>query len=63
MSLSLQNLYHVPTLNMRNIVVYTFLDVCEKIHQFLSGIRKMHTKENWFVFFCLTVYICLYDDF
>jgi len=28
-----------------------------KIHQFLSDIKKMHTKENWFLFFCLTVYI------
>jgi len=31
-------------------VAYLFLDVCEKIHQFLSSIKKMHTKENWFFF-------------
>jgi len=39
---------------INEIVAYTFVDVCE-IHQFLSGIKKMHTKENG-SFFCLTVY-------
>jgi len=29
----------------------------KKFHQFLSSIKKMHTKENGFLFFCLTVYI------
>ena len=24
--------------------------VCEKVHQFLSSIKNMHTKENWFLF-------------
>ena len=24
--------------------------MCEKIHQFLSSTKKMHTKENWFLF-------------
>jgi len=32
------------------IVAYTFLNICEKIHQFLLSIKKMHTKENWFLF-------------
>ena len=32
------------------IVAYTFLNICEKIHQFLLSIKKMHTKENWFFF-------------
>ena len=39
---------------MHEIVAYIFLDVCEKIHQFLPSIKKMHTKENtkenWFFF-------------
>jgi len=37
---------------IHGIVAYTFLNVHvrEKIHQFLSGIKKMHTKENWFIF-------------
>ena len=26
-----------------------------KNHQFLSSIKKMHIKENWFFFFCLAV--------
>ena len=34
---------------------YTFFNVREKIHQFLSNIKKKLTKENWFLFFCLTV--------
>jgi len=25
-------------------IAYTFLIVCEKNHQFLSSIKKMHTK-------------------
>ena len=29
-------------------VAYTFLNVCEKIHQL--ALKKMHTKENWFLF-------------
>ena len=35
-------------------------------HVKMSSIKKMHTKENWFLFFCLTVYynktfdICTY---
>ena len=29
-----------------------------KKHQFLSSIKKMHAKENWFLFFCLTVGKC-----
>jgi len=27
-----------------------------KKYQLLSSIKKMHTKENWFPFFLLTVY-------
>jgi len=30
------------------IVACPFLNVCEKNHQFLSTIKKMHTKENSF---------------
>jgi len=32
---------------MHIIVAYTFLNICEKIHQFLSSIRlkQMHTKK------------------
>jgi len=49
----------MPKLNTNGIVAYTFLNVCDKIHQFLSSIKKMHTKENRFLF-CLTVYIVVY---
>jgi len=37
---------------MRAKIKYTelFLNTCEKIHQFLLSIKKMHTKENWFLF-------------
>ena len=27
----------------------------KKNHQFLSSTDKMHTKEDWFLFFCFTV--------
>jgi len=32
------------------IVAYTFVNVCEEIHQFMWSIKKMHTEENWFLF-------------
>ena len=35
---------------LREIVAYTFLNECEKNHRFLSSIKKMHRKENWFRF-------------
>jgi len=37
----------------------TFLrpNVCEKLISFCQVLTKMHTKENWFFFFCLVVYI------
>jgi len=35
---------------MYGIVAYTFLNVREKIHKLLSSIKKMHAKENWFLF-------------
>jgi len=35
---------------IHGIVAYTFLNVCEKIYQFLLCIKKMHAKENWFLF-------------
>jgi len=35
---------------MYGMVAYAFLSVCEKTHQFLLSINKMHTKENWFLF-------------
>jgi len=34
---------------MQEIVAHTFLSVCEKNHQFLRSIKKMHTKK-WFLF-------------
>jgi len=34
---------------MCGIAVYTFLNVCEKIHQSLSSIKKIHTIKNWFL--------------
>ena len=40
---------------MHAIVAHTFLNVCEKIHQFLSSNKKLHTERNGFLFFCLTV--------
>jgi len=30
----------------------------KKTTSFCQVLKKMHTKENWFFFFCLTVYIC-----
>jgi len=42
---------------MHWIVAYTFLNVREKkITSFCQVLKKMHTKENWFLFFCLVVY-------
>ena len=38
------------------IVAYTYPNVCEKITSFCLVLKKMHTKENWFLF-CLTVYM------
>jgi len=38
--------------SVRGIVAYTFLNVCEKSHQFLSV-----TKKDGFLYFCLTVYM------
>ena len=34
---------------MYGIAAYTCLMYVKKIHQFLSSIKKMHTKENWFL--------------
>jgi len=36
-------------IKIHGIVAYTILNVCEKNHQFLSRIKMMHTKENWFL--------------
>jgi len=47
----------MPKLNT-GICGHTVLIVCEKIHQFLSNIKKTHSQEN--CFFCLTVYIGLH---
>ena len=46
-----QNLIH-------GIVAYTFLNVCEKNHQFLSSIKKDADKKL-VPFFCLMVYSCV----
>ena len=52
MSLSLQNSQRMPKLNIltcrstfRRPIMYV-----KKLDQFLSSIKKMHTKENWFLF-------------
>jgi len=37
------------------IVAYTFLNVCAKIHQFLSRIKKDADKRKSVPFICLTV--------
>jgi len=42
---------------MQGIVDYTFHNVCEKNHHFLSSTKTMHTKQHLVHFFCLTVYI------
>ena len=49
----------MPKLNRptHGTVAYTFLSVREKIHQFLSSIKQIHTKENWFPFFSLAAYV------
>jgi len=41
---------------MHQIVAYTFLIVCEKVHQFLPSIKKDAHKRKLVPFFCLTVY-------
>ena len=41
---------HVKT-KYNGIVAYTFRNIGEKIHQFVSSIMcVMHTKESWFLF-------------
>ena len=37
---------------IHGIVAYIFLNIREKIHQLLSSVKKMHTK-NWFFFSAL----------
>jgi len=39
------------------IVAYTFLNIKEKNHQFLSSIERDAYKRKLITFFCLTVYI------
>jgi len=41
---------------MHGIAAYTSLMYVKKI-SFCQALKKMHTKENWFLFFCLTVYL------
>jgi len=41
---------------MHRIVAYSFLNVCEKIHQFLSRIKKDAHKRKLVPVFCLSVY-------
>jgi len=31
----------------------------KKLTSFCQALKKIHTEENWFLFFCLTVYIVL----
>ena len=35
---------------MCGIVAYTYPNVCEKNTSFCLVLKKMHTKENWFLF-------------
>ena len=46
----------MPKLNTRNCSLYFRWCVWQKIHQFQSSIKMMHTKEYWLLFFCVTVY-------
>ena len=45
---------------LANPVDLLFLDLMyvKKIHQFLSSTKKMHTKENWFLFLPHCVLLC-----
>jgi len=47
----------MPKRNTQGIVAYTFFNVCEKMHLFLSSIKKDADKRKVVPFFCLTVYI------
>jgi len=40
---------------IHGIVAYTFINICEKITSLYQVLKKMYTKEKWFLFFCLTV--------
>jgi len=44
---------------MHGIVAHTFLNVCEKNHQFLSSTKKDAHKRKLVPFFCLTVHFVL----
>ena len=50
-----QNSECMPKLNTRNCT-YAFLNICGKIRQFLSGIKKDAHKRKFVSFFCLTEY-------
>jgi len=52
----LRKILNACQIEIHGIVAYTFLNVYEKIRQFLSSIKMMHKKEYWFLFFCLGVY-------
>jgi len=44
-----------------NIVAYTFLNICEKTRQFLSGIKRDAHRRKWFLFVLRGgVYVCVY---
>ena len=45
---------------MHGIVVYTFVNVCEKITSFCQVLKKMHTKENRLFFLHHGVYARLF---
>jgi len=34
---------------------------CQKLTSFCEVFKKMHTKEYWFLFFCLTVYMSAFN--
>ena len=56
-------------IRIHGIVAYSLilsLTYAKQIHEFLASIKKMHTKENWFLFLPNGVYfywLCYFDSF
>ena len=42
---------------IRRILAYTFLNICEKIYQFLSNIKNAARRRKLVPLFCVTVYM------
>ena len=47
----------MPKFKYNGIVADTFLNIYEKFTSFCQVLKELHTKENCFIFFCLTVYM------